>query len=87
MSKIPPPEGDKTPKKTPKKEAFQRVPPPLNDVPGNLSKRSDEQLVGLNISVPLSFRKSFKNYATDHDMTMTELIEDMFNFYKQHKGQ
>ena len=72
-------------KKPAAKKKATRTPPPLEaPTPNNLEKPSKSQFVGLNLSVTPEFRKEYKTYAIDHDMTMVELLSRTFEFYKQH---
>jgi hypothetical protein len=42
------------------------------------SRSASADLVGLNFKVPLQFRLQFKVYATKGNMTMTELLLQLF---------
>jgi hypothetical protein len=42
-----------------------------------------EDLVGLNFKVPASFRREFRTYASEHDMSMRELLEKAFEAYRE----
>jgi hypothetical protein len=44
----------------------------------NPSQCTSADLVGLNFKVPLQFRLQFKVYATKQNMTMTELLLQLF---------
>jgi len=43
------------------------------------SECTSTDLVGLNFKVPLQFRLQFKIYATKQNMTMTELLLQLFD--------
>lgn len=42
------------------------------------SQVTSTDLVGLNFKVPLQFRLQFKVHATKRNMTMTELLQQLF---------
>ena len=42
-----------------------------------------EETVLLNFRVPLSFKREFKTYASERDMSMRDLLEKCFNSYKK----
>ncbi len=62
----------------------------MDDLLANVKKRAEllaktldsqcisSDLVGLNFKVPLQFRLQFKVYATKQNMTMTELLLQLF---------
>ena len=71
--------------KKPKRKKVERTPPPLETpTPNNLTKPAKGELVNLNLSVTGDFRKEYKTYAVDHDMSMAELLRRSFEVYKQH---
>ena len=41
----------------------------------------------LNFKVPNAFRKRFKNYAVNHDISMSELLVSCFELYEQHHSK
>lgn len=41
-----------------------------------------EETVPLNFKVSTSFKREFKTYATQHDMSMRDLLEKTFYEYK-----
>jgi hypothetical protein len=45
------------------------------------SKAPKEEIRPLNFKVPNSFRKRFKNYAVNNDVTMSELLVNCFEAY------
>ena len=58
--------------------------PPMENKPSqDLTKKDIGQLVGLNFKVSSEFRKDFKGYALDHDLTMNELLKKCFSVYKE----
>jgi hypothetical protein len=36
----------------------------------------------LNFKVPAEFKREFKSYATQMDMSMVQLLQDCFEFYR-----
>ncbi len=42
-----------------------------------------EEIKPLNFKVPNSFRKRFKNYAVNNDITMSELLVTCFEHYTE----
>lgn len=46
-----------------------------------MNEKSEEEKKPLNFKVPNSFRKRFKNYAVNNDVTMSELLEQCFEYY------
>ena len=63
------------------------TPPPLEEASDNLTNIPTKS-VGvkrdLNFKVDIEFKKRFKGYATNHDMSMTKLLINAFEFYKAH---
>ncbi|MCI5091194.1 hypothetical protein [Phaeodactylibacter sp.] len=47
-----------------------------------LTKVVKEEIRPLNFKVPNSFRKRFKNYAVNNDVTMSELLVKCFEHYE-----
>ena len=41
-----------------------------------------EELVAMNFKVDKSFRRAFRTYASDNDMSMVELLKKSFEVYK-----
>ena len=50
-------------------------------------KTPKEETRPLNFKVPNSFRKRFKNYATNNDVTMSELLISCFEEYEKSRKQ
>ncbi len=72
-------------KKPPRKKKVNRTPPQLEEpTPQNLKKPSKSELVNMNLSVSAEFRREYKTYAADHDMTMTEILQKSFELFKEH---
>lgn len=59
------------------------LPPQADQTVGNLDKAESGRLVALNFTVTPDFRKAFKSYAVDHDITMLELMKRAFDEYRQ----
>ena len=70
--------------KEPKRSGTKGAPLPEADTSNNLSKRDVGGLVGLNFKVSPEFRREFKGYANDNDMKMLELLQNAYEFYKEH---
>lgn len=58
------------------------VPPPPLEASANLSRSPDQELKPLNFKVPAEFKREFKSYATQMDMSMVQLLQDCFEFYR-----
>lgn len=58
------------------------APPKEQETSRNLSKPTNQELKPLNFKIPASFKKEFKQYAFDHDITMVELLIKSFEYYK-----
>lgn len=72
-------------KKPAKKKKVDRTPPSFEaPTANNLDKPAKGELVGMNLSVEKEFRKEYKTYAVDHDMSMAELLRKSFELYKEH---
>ncbi len=50
-------------------------PPKEESASRNLTKPTNDELKPLNFKIPASFKKEFKQYALDHDITMVELLQ------------
>jgi hypothetical protein len=58
------------------------APPPEFEAPANLSRSSDQDLRPLNFKVPAAFKREFKAYANEMDMSMVSLLMTCFEQYK-----
>lgn len=58
------------------------APPPEAGASANLSREPDQELKPLNFKVPAEFKREFKTYATQMDMSMVDLLQTCFEFYK-----
>jgi hypothetical protein len=63
-----------------KPKAEPAIPPPA-------PARGEEESVPLNFRVPASFRRAFKRWAVDHDMTQSRLLLDAFEAYTRGQRQ
>lgn len=52
---------------------------PTQETTANLES---EELVALNFKVDRSFRRAFRTYASDQDMSMVDLLKKAFEVYK-----
>lgn len=68
-----------------KKKKGKGEPPPENRPSANLKKSNPGELKPMNFSVPAEFRKEYKRFAVDNDMTMVELLSTSFSYYKDNK--
>lgn len=49
---------------------------------GNLEKGGNQELKPMNFKVPAEFRKEFRTYASELDISMVELLRRCFDAYK-----
>ena len=61
------------------------APPPEFEASANLNRTPNENLKPLNFKVSAEFKREFKTYATVNDMSMVQLLQDCFEYYKQSK--
>lgn len=61
------------------------VPPREVEATTNLVRSSDQDLRPMNFKVPSSFKREFKTYATELDMSMVDLLQQCFYFYKNNR--
>ena len=55
---------------------------PVTQTTNNLNTQ-EEEMAPLNFKVSKSFKREFKTYASEHDMSMRELLEKAFNEFKK----
>ena len=55
--------------------------PTMEEASNNLGVEQ-EVIKPMNFKVPLSFNKEFKQYALDHDLTLTELFKQSFYAFR-----
>ena len=72
-------------KPPPKRKSRKGEPPPEIEASVNLHVSDPDDLKPLNFKVPAAFKKEYKTYATDRDMSMVELLQRSFELYKTHK--
>jgi hypothetical protein len=58
------------------------APPPEFEAPDNLVRSSDGDLRPLNFKVSASFKREFKAYANEMDISMVTLLTTCFEHYK-----
>lgn len=66
-----------------KKITGKEEPPALDKPSNNLDKPSNNSYQDLNFKVEPEFKKEFKGYAVDNDMTMVNLLKECFDFYRK----
>ena len=54
---------------------------PSDEASSNLDNGAER--VGLNFKVPPAFRREFKTYAAEHDISMADLLRECFEVYKE----
>ncbi|MFK7948854.1 MAG: hypothetical protein AB8G11_14770 [Saprospiraceae bacterium] len=62
-------------------------PPEIEEASNNLTNLPVKKTglrKDLNFKVDPDFKKEFKNFATDHDLSMHDLLIKVFNYYKVH---
>lgn len=63
---------------------MRKGPPPAEEAASvNLTKISDTDLVAINFKVPAEFRKTFKQYAAELGVSMTELLITAVEEYRK----
>jgi hypothetical protein len=77
MAKVAPPPAAKSRKGAP--------PPPVQTI-GNLDKSEPNNLQPLNFKVPPDFKREFKSYAAQHDVSMSQLLQEAFQVLKAQRG-
>ncbi len=50
----------------------------------NILEPDNKNVLPIQFKLPAEFRREFKIYATERNMTMTQLFLKMFEFYKTH---
>lgn len=58
------------------------APPPPAESSDNLSRTPDQELRPLNFKVSAEFKREFKSYATQMDITMVDLLQRCFEAYR-----
>ena len=73
-------------KKPPRKNR-KGIPPVLEDASNNLTNlplKKTAERKHLNFKVDPDFKREFKNFATNNDLSMHDLLIKVFDFYKVH---
>lgn len=65
-----------------RKRTTKGTPPPPEAASENLTRTTDQTLRPLNFKVPADFRKQYKLYAMEHDISMVELLKKSFEHYR-----
>ena len=74
-------------KKPQKNRNRKGTPPKVEEASNNLTNLPVKKIglrKDLNVKVDPDFKKEFKNFATDNDLSMHDLLIKIFNFYKVH---
>ena len=53
---------------------------------GGLTKPEPSELVPMNFKVSAEFRKQYRTLAAMHDVSMTDILKESFELYRQQKG-
>lgn len=72
-----------------KRPNMKGAPPGMNnpqEASHNLTKPEAGELAPLNFKVSPEFKKEFKGFANDHDMSMVDLLKAAYELYKHQKG-
>lgn len=48
----------------------------------NLTRTPDQDLRPMNFKVSAEFKREFKSYATQMDISMVQLLQECFEFYR-----
>ena len=71
--------------KKPSRENRKGLPPVIEEASSNLTNLPVKKTglrKDLNFKVDPQFKKRFKNFATDNDLTMHDLLVKMFEYYE-----
>lgn len=68
----------------PNRKNTKGAPPPVEKPSDNLTKAPSNAHKLLQFHVSPEMHREFKMYATLHDISMLELFEQCFDFYKKH---
>ena len=63
--------------------ATKGIPPVELEASRNLTKAEDSDLSPLNFKVPADFKRAFKTYAAQMDISMVDLLQRCFDSYKE----
>ena len=70
----------------PTKPKGKGTPPSTSATVGNLDKAEPTRLTPLNFKVPAEFRREFKTYAAQHDLSLSKLLQESFRVLKERDG-
>jgi hypothetical protein len=59
------------------------APPPIEKPSMNLTKHPSNKSVSLNFYVENEFRRDYKRFAVEHDISMNELLRRSFKLYQE----
>lgn len=68
----------------PSRKGTKGIPPPVENPSHNLTKTPTGGLKLLQFKVSPETHREFKTYAAQHDISMLQLFEECFDFYKKH---
>ena len=68
-----------------KRKSAKGDPPPKTDASDTLNNPDPEQPVRLSFTVPLSLRREYKTYSSEHNVSMLEVLKRSFNLLKNKK--
>lgn len=71
--------------KKPKKSG-KGAPPPSVETKGNLTSPGDGELVNLSFKVAPEFRKEFRIFAAENDLSHVDLLKESFKAFKEIKN-
>lgn len=60
-------------------------PIPVKRKPTVVVKQKQEELKPLNFKVPASFKREYKQFALDHDLSLVDILKLSFSKYKEIK--
>jgi hypothetical protein len=67
------------------KKGTKGAPPPVQDVTPNVQKAPSGKKVQIPIQASPEFRREFKAYCAERDISMSDLFREMFEFWKANK--
>ncbi len=66
----------------PVRKTTKGAPPVEVEASRNLMKAEDSDLTPLNFKVTADFKRTFKTYAAQMDISMVDLLQRCFEYYK-----
>ena len=76
--------------KTPSPQVLRKsreAPAVTQQIAPSVDKPAGSHYQNLNFKVSTEFKKTFKRYALDHDLTMIELLAEGFDLVQQKRGR